>query len=99
MTTSKSILSVSNIICLVLLVLATAYILFNKHGVVQNISLKEKLFEKQELLANLQDTKHKLDTESKMLSNDSLDLDFLEEQARLQFNVIGKDEIQIDIEE
>ena len=99
MTASKSILNVSNVIGLILLALATTYILFNKHGVVQNISLKNELNEKQEVLVNLQATKHKLDTESKMLSNDSLDLDFLEEQARLQFNVIGADEIQINIEE
>ena len=40
----------------------------------------------------------KIDKESKMLSRENLDLDFLEEQARIQFNLVGKNEFQINLD-
>ena len=66
------------------------FLFFSSSGIIKKSNLEKKLYKTEQRLNSLQNHKMKIDKESKMLSRGNLDLDFLEEQARIQFNLVGK---------
>ncbi|MGB1361251.1 MAG: FtsB family cell division protein [Alphaproteobacteria bacterium] len=85
-------------IATVLSIVLLGYAVFNGNGLVKLFKMQDLLSEKEVAYNTLNQERKTLDMEAKMLSGDSLDADFLEEQARIQFNAIGKDEVLINIE-
>ena len=79
-------------------VLMLFFLFFSSSGIIKKSNLQKKLYKNEQILSVLQSHRIKIDTESKMLSKENLDLDFLEEQARIQFNLVGKNEVQINLD-
>ena len=91
----KNILQVFLVLSVVIMLF---FLFFSSSGVIKKSKLEKKLDETEQRLSSLQNHRMKIDTESKMLSRENLDLDFLEEQARIQFNLIRKNEFQINLD-
>jgi cell division protein FtsB len=80
------------------IVIMLFFLFFSSSGIIKKSNLEKKLYKTEQKLISLQNHKMKIDKESKMLSRENLDLDFLEEQARIQFNLVGKNEFQINLD-
>ena len=61
-------------------------------GVLKYIYLRQKIADSQKIAMEYNLQKVKLEEKVKRLSNDSLDLDLLEERARIVLNLAGNDE-------
>ena len=73
-----------------------AYFIFygikGDRGVLKYIYLRQKIADSQKIAMEYNLQKVKLEEKVKRLSNDSLDLDLLEERARIVLNLAGNDE-------
>ena len=71
------------------------HIMYSKSGLLVKLSLSQKIMQAQSHLNAVQNLCEKKEHSISLLKMDNLDLDLLEEQARLLFNVKEKNEILI----
>ncbi len=87
-----------NLLILVLIII-TAYLLFysfaGDRGLLKYISLQKQISEANGKSEVLQQQKTQLEQKVKLLSDKSLDLDMLEEQARKNYKLVDEDEFVI----
>ena len=87
-----------NLLILVLIII-TAYVLFysfaGDRGVIRYLGLQQEIKEANARSDELQQQKTQLEQKVKLLSDKSLDLDMLEEQARKNYKLVDEDEFVI----
>ena len=64
-------------------------------GLLQYLYLQQEISTAQKEMENYQEKKHLMEYKVKHLSNSSLDLDLLEERARIVLNLVSKDDFII----
>ncbi len=79
--------------------LLSVYFIFHgisgDRGLLQLLYLKNEISEAQKIAETYHNQKVKLEEKVKLLSSSSLDLDLLDERARVVLNLVGKDEFVI----
>ena len=71
------------------------HIMYSKSGMLVKLSLSQKIMQAQSSLDTVQSVREAKEHNVSLLKTNNLDLDLLEEQARLQFNVKAKHEVLI----
>ena len=80
----------------ILIFIYFAYFTINgERGLLKYVYLKKEVAETQKIAVQYNDKKTKLEDKVRLLSPASLDLDLLEEQARIMLNLAGQDEFII----
>lgn len=83
------------IICVLLFCYFSYHAINGERGVLKYIYLKQEISEAQKIAQNYKNQKLRLEDKVKLLSSSSLDLDMLEERARVVLNFAGTDEFII----
>ncbi len=84
-----------SILFMFILVLLTYYLFYGRNGILMTYSISSKIEKQTAVLKELQNIRETKEQNVSMLRVDNIDIDLLEEQARLLFNVKSKGEIQI----
>lgn len=83
------------IICMMLSSYFLFYAIKGERGVIKYFYLKQEIAAAEKIAAKYKDQKNHLEMQVKRLSSSSLDLDLLEERARVVLNFVGDDEFII----
>lgn len=84
---------------LIFCTLLSLYFIFHgisgERGLLKLLYLRNEIFEAEQIANMYHQEKIKLEEKVKLLSSSSLDLDLLDERARVVLNLVGKDEFII----
>lgn len=69
------------------------YFMSGDRGLHRFFELKKQIKEAEQILSEKSEVRDKLAHKVKLLSSESLDLDLLEERARIVLNLVGEDEL------
>lgn len=82
-------------LCIMLFMYFLFYTINGERGLLKYLYLKKEISQAQKIAAQYNLQKTKLEDKVKLLSSSSLDLDMLEERARIVLNLVGDDEFII----
>lgn len=82
-------------LCMMVFVYFLFYTINGERGLFKYLYLKKEIAQAQKISDQYNVQKQKLEDKVKLLSSSSLDLDMLEERARVVLNLVGNDEFVI----
>lgn len=84
-----------NSLMFLLIIYFTYHSISGERGVMAYIKLKKQLVIRSEMLLELQTQRKKLDASVKLINPKTLDKDMVDELARRELGLIGKDEVMV----
>ncbi len=83
------------LVCILLFIYFSYHAVNGERGFLRYMYLKQEISEAQRMAENYHNQKIRLEDKVRLLSSSSLDLDMLEERARIVLNMAGPDEFII----